>query len=118
MRGLSSSPEPGMAEGVSEREGAEGRMPGASVPRIHAPPAHPNDRWRSRLSLNARAFRADDNRNESSPPEDSTRMASRTEIRWMQLQRAGWMLWAATFALLLTLTTVVPALYARVLGLT
>ena len=45
-------------------------------------------------------------------------MNSRTEIRWMQLQRAGWMLWAATFALLLALTTVVPALYARVLGLT
>src|SRR5438067_7343946 len=56
---------------------------------------------------------------DSSPsPEDCTRMASRTEIRWMQLQRAGWMLWAATFALLLALTTVVPALYARVLGLT
>lgn len=45
-------------------------------------------------------------------------MTSRTEIRWMQLQRAGWMLWAAAFALLLALTSVVPALYARVLGLT
>ncbi len=40
-----------------------------------------------------------------------------TEIRWKQLQRAGWMLWVAAFALLLALTTVVPALYARVLGL-
>jgi signal transduction histidine kinase len=45
-------------------------------------------------------------------------MASRTEIRWIQLQRAGWMLWAAAFALLIALATVVPALYARVLGLT
>ena len=43
-------------------------------------------------------------------------MTPRIEIRWMQLQRAGWMLWAATFALLLALTTVVPTLYARVLG--
>jgi signal transduction histidine kinase len=41
---------------------------------------------------------------------------STTEIRWKQLQRAGWMLWVAAFALLLALTTVVPALYARVLG--
>ncbi len=45
-------------------------------------------------------------------------MNSRTEIRWTHLQRAGWMLWAAAFALLIALTTVVPALYARVLGLT
>ena len=30
---------------------------------------------------------------------------------------AGWMLWAAAFALLIALTTVVPALYARVVGL-
>ena len=45
-------------------------------------------------------------------------MPSRTEIRWMQLQRAGWMLWAAAFALLIALTTVVPTLYARVLGFT
>ena len=45
-------------------------------------------------------------------------MNSRTQIRWTQLQRAGWMLWAAAFALLLALTTVVPTLYARVLGLT
>lgn len=52
------------------------------------------------------------------PREPGNGMNSRTEIRWMQLQRAGWMLWAATFALLLALTTVVPALYARVLGLT
>ena len=44
-------------------------------------------------------------------------MSTRTEIRWNHLQRAGWMLWAAAFALLLALTTVVPALYARVLGL-
>ena len=44
-------------------------------------------------------------------------MSTRTEIRWKQLQRAGWMLWAAAFALLIALTTVVPALYARVLGL-
>jgi len=44
-------------------------------------------------------------------------MSSRTEIRWKQLQRAGWMLWAAAFALLIALTTVVPALYARVVGL-
>ena len=44
-------------------------------------------------------------------------MSTRTEIRWKQLQRAGWMLWAAAFALLIALATVVPALYARVLGL-
>jgi signal transduction histidine kinase len=42
---------------------------------------------------------------------------SNAEIRWKSLQRAGWMLWVAAFALLLALTTVVPALYARVLGL-
>jgi len=36
----------------------------------------------------------------------------------MHLQRAGWMLWAATFALLLALTTVVPALYTRLIGIT
>jgi signal transduction histidine kinase len=44
-------------------------------------------------------------------------MATSSEIRWNRLQRAGWMLWAAAFALLLALTTVVPALYGRVLGL-
>ncbi len=44
-------------------------------------------------------------------------MSTRTEIRWNHLQLAGWMLWAAAFALLLALTTVVPALYARVIGL-
>ena len=44
-------------------------------------------------------------------------MHKRTEIRWKHLQRAGWMLWAAAFALLLTLALVVPALYARVVGL-
>jgi len=44
-------------------------------------------------------------------------MSTRTEIRWKQLQRAGWMLWAAAFALLIALATVVPALYARVIGL-
>ena len=44
-------------------------------------------------------------------------MNSRSEIRWKHLQRAGWMLWAAAFALLIALTSVVPALYARVLGL-
>ena len=44
-------------------------------------------------------------------------MSTRIEIRWKQLQRAGWMLWAAAFALLIALATVVPALYARVLGL-
>ena len=44
-------------------------------------------------------------------------MNHRTEIRWRHLQRAGWMLWAAAFSLLIALTTVVPALYARVLGL-
>lgn len=44
-------------------------------------------------------------------------MTPRTEIRWKQLQRAGWMLWAAAFTVLLALTSVVPTLYARVLGL-
>jgi len=44
-------------------------------------------------------------------------LATRTEIRWKQLQRAGWTLWAAAFALLIALATVVPTLYARVLGL-
>lgn len=44
-------------------------------------------------------------------------MRTRTEIRWKHLQRAGWLLWAAAFALLLTLAIVVPALYARVAGL-
>src|SRR5262245_64271570 len=44
-------------------------------------------------------------------------MSTRTEIRWTQLQRAGWMLWAAAFALLIALTLVVPTLYSRVLGL-
>jgi len=44
-------------------------------------------------------------------------MNTRSEIRWKHLQRAGWMLWAAAFALLIALTTVVPALWARVLGL-
>lgn len=45
-------------------------------------------------------------------------MTTRTEIRWIQLQRAGWMLWAAAFAILLALTTVVPTLYARLRGFT
>jgi signal transduction histidine kinase len=44
-------------------------------------------------------------------------MNTRNEIRWKHLQRAGWMLWAAAFALLIALTTVVPALWARVLGM-
>jgi signal transduction histidine kinase len=44
-------------------------------------------------------------------------LRTRTEIRWKHLQRAGWMLWAAAFALLLALAAVVPALYARVVGL-
>lgn len=44
-------------------------------------------------------------------------MTTRTEIRWVHLQRAGWMLWAAAFALLIALTATVPALYVRVLGL-
>ena len=44
-------------------------------------------------------------------------MRTRTEIRWKHLQRAGWMLWAAAFALLLALAAAVPALYARVAGL-
>lgn len=44
-------------------------------------------------------------------------MSSRTEIRTRQLQRAGWMLWAAAFALLIVLATVVPTLYARVVTL-
>ena len=43
---------------------------------------------------------------------------TRSDIRWSHLQRAGWMLWAAAFALLIALTTVVPALYARLFGLT
>jgi signal transduction histidine kinase len=45
-------------------------------------------------------------------------MSTQTEIRWMRLQRAGWMLWAAAFAVLLALTTVVPTLFARVLAFT
>ena len=44
-------------------------------------------------------------------------LRTRTEIRWKHLQRAGWMLWAAAFALLLALAAAVPALYARVAGL-
>ena len=44
-------------------------------------------------------------------------MTSQTESRWQQLQRAGWMLWAATFAVLLAFAGVVPTLYARVVGL-
>jgi signal transduction histidine kinase len=44
-------------------------------------------------------------------------MNSISETRWKHLQRAGWLLWVAAFALLIALTTVVPALYARVLGL-
>lgn len=44
-------------------------------------------------------------------------MSSRTEIRTRQLQRAGWMLWAAAFALLIVLAGVVPTLYARVVTL-
>ena len=39
-------------------------------------------------------------------------MVPRLEKRWKRLKRAGWMLWAATFALLLALAATVPALYA------
>src|SRR5213078_1682491 len=50
-------------------------------------------------------------------PSQGVALRTRTEIRWKHLQRAGWMLWAAAFALLLTLAVVVPALYARVVAL-
>jgi signal transduction histidine kinase len=45
-------------------------------------------------------------------------MSTQTEIRWQRLQRAGWMLWAAAFAVLIALTTVVPTLFARVFAFT
>src|SRR5262245_61585938 len=51
------------------------------------------------------------------PHSQGVALRTRTEIRWKHLQRAGWMLWAAAFALLLALAAVVPALYARVVGL-
>ena len=37
---------------------------------------------------------------------------------WRRIDRAGWLLWTATFALLLSLTATVPALYYPLLDLT
>jgi signal transduction histidine kinase len=40
-----------------------------------------------------------------------------TGARWAAVHRAGWLLWAVTFALLLALTATVPALYLPLLDL-
>ena len=57
------------------------------------------------------------------PPPHDRRMKSRMPPRsssspeWRRIDRAGWLLWTATFALLLALTATVPALYYPLLEL-